>query len=158
MAPAFPILYAVVHTQGYNHTHTHYWCLDLLFSVCCNSVELVQSEWRFLVCLGIGGYGPQACAVGTQTCQHSLSPETKDGWPGATFCPELCAHCDTPAPLLSLSQTHLLSRPIVGSLMQQTLEPSISCYDGFYSRKGEGTVMRTNQMLLIFSCLHGCSP
>lgn len=80
------LLYNLQRTHTYRgiRTHTHPWCLAILFSHLL-WLRLASTAW--VTALGLSGYPwlqPRGLCRGTQTCQHSLNPETGDGWPKAT--------------------------------------------------------------------------
>lgn len=82
------LLYNLQHTHTHTHrgirTYTHPWCLAILFS---HLLWLSLASTAWVTALGLSGYPwlqPRGLCRGTQTCQHSLNPETGDGWPKAT--------------------------------------------------------------------------
>lgn len=80
------LLYNLQHTHTYRgiRTYTHPWCLAILFS---HLLWLSLASTAWVTALGLSGYPwlqPRGLCRGTQTCQHSLNPETGDGWPKAT--------------------------------------------------------------------------
>lgn len=86
------LVFCNTHTPRYKHAHTP-GCLAILFSHLL-WLRLAGTAW--LTALGLSGYPwlqPRGLCRGTQTCQHSLNPETGDGWPGATSAPSsvLCS-------------------------------------------------------------------
>lgn len=128
-ASAFPALYSVMHTHTHTYKHVHT-PLVSRYPVFPSPVTL--SSWYCLSdsswFVGVSVVTAQRPAPGDRDLS-ALSESWNQRWMARShLCPELCALLVSPAPLHSLSQTLLLNRPIVGSLVLQKIEPNMPCY------------------------------
>lgn len=140
-ASAFPVilflLFCNTHTRKSTHTHAHTHRYKNVHTplVSCYPVfpsPVTLSSWY---CLSDSSWFVWVSVVTAQRPApgdpdlSALSESWNQRWmAGSHLCPELCALLISPAPLHSLSQTLLLNRPIVGTLVLQKIEPNMSWY------------------------------